>query len=169
MVSLKALDWFTTISLLLQVHLFFRACIPSLVTWMSMSQHVTAGVQLQAHGQAGFHIVLFDQNWNDVLFLDHMVSSNDYAVYIFHHRRPSLVSWAHFVTARAILKLCTYASLGQLTSQTNFGPIWFLAWPPGGQTPKHKKWYFFLINGWIISNTNVNYAHQGPCPKKSIQ
>jgi hypothetical protein len=31
-------------------------------------------------------------------------------------------------------KLCTYAPLGK--SRPNFGPVWLLAWPPGGQNQK---------------------------------
>jgi hypothetical protein len=35
----------------------------------------------------------------------------------------------------------------------NFGLIWFLAWPPGGQNWKHVKCYNSWTNGWIISKS----------------
>jgi hypothetical protein len=64
---------------------------------------------------------------------------------------PSSVSRARFVTAGSIdLKLCTYVPLGKITLP-NFGPIWFLAWPPGGKNRKRKKSYCSWTNGWIIS------------------
>jgi hypothetical protein len=55
------------------------------------------------------------------------------------------------VTAGAIdLKLCTYCT-PRSPDRPNFGPIWFLAWPSGGQNRKHKKCYNSSTNGWIIS------------------
>jgi hypothetical protein len=53
-----------------------------------------------------------------------------------HLTWSSSVSMARFVTAGAIdLKLCTYV---RVTHRPNFGPVWFLAWPPGGQNWKQK-------------------------------
>jgi hypothetical protein len=51
----------------------------------------------------------------------------------------SSVSMARFVTIGAIdLKLRTYYYYVGVTHRPNFGPVWFLAWPPGGQNQKRK-------------------------------
>jgi hypothetical protein len=43
------------------------------------------------------------------------------------------------------LYTCTPRSMREM----HFGPIWFLAWPPGGQIQKHKKCCNSWSNGWI--------------------
>jgi hypothetical protein len=36
-------------------------------------------------------------------------------------------------------------------TRPSFGPIWFMAWPPGGQNWKHKKCYNSCwTNDWVI-------------------
>jgi hypothetical protein len=70
----------------------------------------------------------------------------------------SSVSRARFVTAGAIdLKLCTcmYVTLGRVTHRPNFGPVWFLVWPPGGQNRKHLLAFLvFGVNG-LLTNKSV--------------
>jgi hypothetical protein len=55
------------------------------------------------------------------------------------------------------LKLCTYVGLplGQLTSQTNFGPIWFLSWPPGAKTENTKS----AITPQLMAGSSPNFYH----------
>jgi hypothetical protein len=63
-------------------------------------------------------------------------------------RCPSSVSRASFVTAGAIdPKLCTYVPLGK----SNFGPVWFLVWPPGGQNRKHPE---------LMAGSSPNFYHR---------
>jgi hypothetical protein len=52
------------------------------------------------------------------------------------------------------MKLCQYICTPRSDDlRPNFGPIWYLALPPGGQNRKHKKCYDSWTNGWIISKS----------------
>jgi hypothetical protein len=77
-----------------------------------------------------------------------------------NHVAPSSVRRARSVTTGAILtwNFVHVYPLVTWPHRLDFGPIWFLAWLPGGQNRKHKKCCNSWTNVWIISKC-LSWVH----------